>query len=182
MEQFARILDNVIRNPSPEFNYGDILQDVLNFMDSGLAQLTGVGEDEIAILLVDQRRNLKFYRPKYLAHSGVIPTTYARSLVTKVYQTGAGSIDNRFQATPHLGVFEGIKKNNPNVSQIHKIMCLPLRTSKGIIFGAVEISRKGATPEAAGADWSHMDLERVNAALAPNLDNLHQLCHQAGIL
>lgn len=182
MEKLNRILDNVIRNPSPELNYSEIFQDVLNFLNSGLAQLTGVSEDEIAILLVDQRRSLKFYRPKYLAHSGVIPTTYSRSLVTKVFQTGAGSIDNRFQATPHLGVFEGVKKNNPNVSQIHKIMCLPLRTTKGIIFGAVEVSRKGATPEAAGPDWSQMDLERVSGALAPNLDNLHQLCRLAGIL
>jgi hypothetical protein len=182
MEQIRRILDRIARERKEGVVYVDVFEEVLTLLQARLVQLAGVKEDEVAILLMDSRRNLKFYRPKYLERSGLIPASYTRSFVTKTIQSGRPAVDNHFNSTQHLAMFEELKRNNPNVEPIQKMLCIPLRTSSGLIFGALEFSRKGASPEAAGRDWSPREAETLAESVQGIVDLFHQLCLMAQVL
>lgn len=182
MEQIRRILDRIAQERKEGVVYVDVFQEVLTLLQSRLVQLAGVKEDEVAILLMDSRRNLKFFRPKYLERSGLIPASYTRSFVTKTIQSGRPAIDNHFNSTQHLAMFEDLKRNNPHVEPIQKMLCIPLRTSAGIVFGALEFGRKGASPEEAGRDWSPREAESLAESVQGIVDLFHQLCLMAKVL
>lgn len=182
MDQIRRILDRIARERKEGVVYVDVFEEVLTLLQARLVQLAGVKEDEVAILLMDSRRNLKFFRPKYLAHSGLIPASYTRSFVTKTIQGGRPAIDNHFNSTHHLAMFEEMKRNNPNVEPIQKMLCIPLKTSSGLVYGALEFSRKGASPDAAGRDWSPHEAESLGESVQGVVDLFHQLCLMAKVL
>ncbi|HQO26990.1 MAG TPA: GAF domain-containing protein [Acidobacteriota bacterium] len=175
MEQLKRILDTVTQQPKEDVRYADVLREVIAILHANLMALHGVKEDEVAILLIDKRQHLKFYRPSYLEKTGSIPMAYTRSFVTKALQTGKAMLDNRFSSTPHLGVFEEIKRNNPNFLPIQKIMCVPLVTSDRKVFGAVEVSRKGEQLEAAGPDWTADEMDTIVRQLASIADQFYRV-------
>jgi hypothetical protein len=62
------------------------------------------------------------------------------------------------------------------------MLCLPLRTSAGIVFGALEFGRKGSSPEAAGRDWSPREAESLAESIESIVDLFHQLCLMAKVL
>lgn len=182
MEQIRRILDRITRERKEGVVYSDVFEEVLTLLQSRLVQLAGLRDDEVAILLMDNRQNLKFYRPKYLERSGLIPASYTRSFVTKTIQSGRPAVNNHFNATQHLAMFEELKRNNPNAEPIQKMLCIPLRTMDGTVFGAIEFGKKGASLEDAGPDWKASDMETLSSAVNGVIDNFYQLCLMARVL
>lgn len=178
MEHLYSILKN-IQSGRPEKGWEAAFQEFLSLLQKELVRLAGVDDDEVAVLFMDKRQNLKFYRPRYLENSGVIPAGYTRAFVIKVLQLGQPAMENRFNAVTHLALFEEFKRDNPQQLPIQKMMCFPVASSDGRAFGAVEISRKGASPDSAGPDWTKADLERVQKALSPLGEGLFQLCRMA---
>jgi len=139
-----------------------------------------VKDDEVAILLLDDKENLKFFQPEYLKKSGLIPKKYARSFVTKVLHECKPLIENQFSTTPHLAFFEGFDKKSEEQT-IQKMMCIPLVTSSGQVFGALQIGRKGDSPGSAGPDWTQPDVLKIVKAIGSVVDDLQVLCKRAGI-
>jgi hypothetical protein len=182
MEQIRRILERVTRERQEGVVYNDVFEEVMTLFQSRLVQLSGLREDEVAILLMDSRRNLKFYRPKYLERSGLIPASYTRSFVTSTIQSGRPAMNNHFNSTQHLAMFEELKRNNPNAEPIQKMLCIPLRTSDGLVFGAIEFGKKGASLEEAGTDWSSVQMESLSETVNGVADYFYQLCLMARIL
>ena len=54
------------------------------------------------------------------------------------------------------------EKGAPTV--IQKLMSAPIVAKNGAVVGVIQISRKGATPHAAGPDFRHEDLQRLELA------------------
>lgn len=182
MEQLGKLLKVILEHTLKPAEARQALDDFLSQLHRHLASAAGVREDEAAILLLDSNRNLKFFQPRYLAGRGAIPVSYSHSFVTKVMQAGQPAIENRFQNVKHLQLFEEFKKENPNALPIQKMMCIPLQAKEWGVYGALELSRKGNTPEQAGPDWREMDLESVMELVQPLMAMLGQLCRQAGLL
>lgn len=182
MEQLKRILANVTREVKRGIDYPQVFGEVLAKLHAELCRLAGVKEDEVAILIMDNMKNLRFHRPQYLEKAGSIPTGYSRSFVTKVLQSGRPAIENRFHSTQHLVLFEEFKRNNPNVQPIQKMMCIPLLAKGGKVFGALEISKKGDSLEAAGPDWTDQEITQISKAVAEIVEEFYQLCDLAGVL
>lgn len=181
MEPLKRILANIVKE-SQGVDYEKVFQEVISMLHGELCRLMSVRDDEVAVLLLDKMNNVRFLRPKYLEKAGFIPYSYTRAFVVKVMQTRTVGIDNRFHSTQHLSLFEDFKKNNPNQIPIQKMLCVPLIRGETHSFGAVQISRKGLTPEKAGPDWRETDGEMIFEYLQPLSDNLYILCKHAGIV
>jgi hypothetical protein len=153
----------------------------LEMLHRWLATTLDVDDNEVAILLVDGNDTLRFFRPQYLERSGKIPLSYTKSFVTKVIQECKPRIENRFASTPHLSFFEGLDKESAAAAVIQKMMCIPLTTTTGRIFGALQICRKGPSPQEAGPDWTSQELLNVVKSLAGVVDGLEALIRKSGI-
>ncbi len=127
-------------------------------------------EDEVALFILDDREILKFLYPTFLRKSGAIPKNYRKSFVWKLISQKKGFIDNEFDKAEHLKFFESVrekryvrpeerKKERPPVA-IQKIIGVPLMKGEKV-FGAVEVSKKGETPEEAGDDFTQEDLKKL---------------------
>ena len=175
MKSLAQILDEL--NPRlAASELAPVFVGAVNALHRELAALCGVQEDEVAILLLDARDNIRFLSPTYLERAGLIPASYTRAFVTKAMQAMQPAFDNRFAFTTHFRLFEDFKKNNPKALPIQKMLCAPLVRGGTKTYGAVEISRKGASPEEAGADWADQDMRKVVEYLAPLVDRFYLLC------
>ena len=182
MEQIRRILDRIARERKEGVVYVDVFEEVLTLLQARLVQLAGVKEDEVAILLMDSRRNLKFYRPKYLERSGLIPASYTRSFVTKTIQSGRP----RSTTTSTPPSIWPCSRNSSGTTRTwnpsRRCCASPCGHRAGLVFGALEFGRKGASPEAAGRDWSPREAETLAETVQGVVDLFHQLCLMAKVL
>lgn len=128
-----------------------------------LAAAFGVGSDEVAIFSFDKSREvLVFVWPDSLKSVGSIPLSAHRCLVARTAVENRGELDNSFASSPHLYMFEYFLSEKEKRVPIQKIMSVPL--VNGAQFkGVVQIARKGADRESAGADFSARDLDLLTA-------------------
>ena len=152
--ELARLVDEVIKGGKgfQEDNVGKIVQE--------MAKLFSVKQDEVAILVVSHEGTLlEFLYPFKLQKIGSIPMSIANSLAVRTIRDKRPEMINNFTAQKHPTVFESVAPE-PGAQEKHpiqKIMSAPLLVD-GKPVGAVQISRKGKTPTAAGADFTIRDL------------------------
>ena len=134
-----------------------------------IAKIIGVRDEEVAILAVSTRwKHLHFLVPEALKHVGFIPLSSNSALAAKTVRESRPEIDNNFSAARHAVVFENIKLTGENLDPIQKIVSAPILFDSRVV-GVIQVSRKGATPAAAGPDFS-----------AEHLGNLLALCKPLG--
>jgi hypothetical protein len=136
-----------------------------------LSRSFGVHDDEVAILKVEQDQ-LTFIYPPQLSKVGVIPLNHGGSLAARTANTKRPEVLNNFAQMRHASVFESVPvesrtrvagKSELNAIVIQKVMSAPVIGAAGVL-GVIQISRKGATPKAAGADFFPSELSRLAAA------------------
>ncbi len=165
----------------------DKLEDLLNSgkctpegVCAELAGVFGVRITEIGMLRV-VNETLIFVHPAELQSAGFIPLSSnavaARTAVGKVPE-----LFNQFATVPHHTFFETVKLKEPTVPEatpqtIQKLMSAPILDERNETLGVVQVSRKGISPAAAGADFSHDDLETLERAARRIAYLLPELLH-----
>ena len=135
-----------------------------------LSRSFGVHDDEVAILKLEQNQ-LKFIYPLQLENVGMIPLSHGHSLAARTDNTKRPEIINNFAQMQHASVFESVPvesktrtgKSERNAMPVQKVMSAPVIAVAGVV-GVIQISRKGSTPKAAGADFFPSELSRLSAA------------------
>lgn len=126
----------------------------------------GVKGDEVAFMALGQNdKFLKFIVPEKLQQVGNIPMTSTNSLAVRTARDKRPEIINNFTTARHPTVFEAVPLGQQRGDPIQKIMSAPL-TADNKVVGVIQISRKGKTLGAAGADFSPKDLNELVAIAA----------------
>ena len=129
-----------------------------------LARLFGVRCTEVGILRLEGEL-LRFLYPAELQSAGCIPisssATAARTAVTK-----RAELYNNFANVPHRTVFELVKLKDPELktdehAKIQKLMSAPILGGQDEVLGVIQVSRKGVSPGAAGADFTGQELQEL---------------------
>jgi hypothetical protein len=132
--------------------------DALKMVVAHIAGAFTVTDSEVAILFKTKDGNgLKFASPPALAKGANIIPLKVWSLAGNVVKAGTGSLDNNFTERKHLSIYEHIKIGGLKTGPIHKIIATAIKI-EGEVFGVVEVSRKGKTPDEAGPDFTTADL------------------------
>lgn len=138
----------------------------IEIVAASLGRFFGVGVDEIAIFAFDSSREvLVFVWPHSLKSVGSIPLNAHRCLVAKTAVEKRGVLDNSFASTPHLYMFEHFLSEKAKRVPIQKIMSAPVMAD-GQLKGVLQIAKKGAERDSAGADFTTKDLEALTAVTA----------------
>jgi len=136
----------------------------LDLVAEALRQAFRVRADEVAIFSLDpQLELLCFLWPEKLQASGLIPLATRDSLAARTVRENRAFVDNRFATTHHTSFFELFRQGPGSAGKpqpIQKILSAPL-PGNGWVKGAIQISRKGPDPEAAGADFSKSELQAL---------------------
>ncbi len=132
-----------------------------------LANVFGVRVTEIGLLRVEEQ-TLRFVHPPELQSAGFIPLT-SSAIAAKTAVGKIPEIFNQFASIPHHTFFEKVKLNekDQNASDpqtIQKMMTAPILDESNETIGVVQVSRKGITPAAAGADFTEDDLDTLERA------------------
>ena len=134
-----------------------------------IAKIIGVRNEEVAILAVSKRwKHLHFLVPEALKSVGFIPLSSNSALAAKTVRESRPEIDNTFSAARYAVVFENIRLSGGSLDPIQKIVSAPILFDSRVV-GVIQVSRKGATPGAAGPDFT-----------AEHLGNLLALCKPLG--
>ncbi len=133
-------------------------------LDSAVEQISmafRVRQDEVAILvLIGEGKILQFLIPEKLKGIGTIPLTSTNALAARTAREKRPELINKFNLTPHASVFEGVPLGRGHGEQIHRIMSAPI-VAEGKVVGVLQVSRKGTSPENAGAEFSQDDLRKL---------------------
>jgi len=160
LERIARALDG---------DGADAVQPSLPAIAGKIAKIIGVRDEEVAVLAVSKRwKHLHFLVPEALKSVGFIPLSSNSALAAKTARESRPEIDNNFSAARHALVFENIKLTSESLDPIQKIISAPILFDSRVV-GVIQVSRKGATAAAAGADFT-----------AEHLGNLLALCKPLG--
>jgi hypothetical protein len=132
-----------------------------------IAKSLGVRTEEVAIMgLSSKWRHLYFLVPEALKSVGYVPLSSKSAISARTVRESRPEIINDFAAVKHASVFEGVKVAGEIAEAIQKIISAPILCD-GIVVGVIQISRKGASPMAAGADFTPNDLGKVLALCKP---------------
>jgi len=139
-----------------------------------LARTFGVKEDEVGILRLE-KQHLVFCYPVRLHNVGSIPLNTSSSVAVRTANTRRAEVINNFAQTRHTSVFEAVELSEPkpeaagkgeksdyHLHLIQKLMSAPVLGPAGTI-GVIQVSRKGASAPAAGADFAPADLQKLVA-------------------
>jgi GAF domain len=131
-----------------------------------LALVFGVGITEIGVLRLEGR-DLHFVFPPELQVAGTIPLS-GTAIAAHTALGKLPELFNQFAAVPHHNFFESVKlhgaKDSPAPMPIQKMMSVPILNEENETLGVLQVSRKGATPAAAGPDFTSHDLETLERA------------------
>ena len=135
-----------------------------------LSRSFGVHDDEVAILKLEQNQ-LRFIYPPQLSNVGMIPLSHSHSLAARTANTKRPEVVNNFAQMRHAIVFESVPvesktrtgKSERNAMVVQKVMSVPVIGPAGVV-GVIQLSRKGSTSKAAGADFFPSELSRLAAA------------------
>jgi len=134
-----------------------------------IAKFFSVKADDVAILsLTPNGKQLVFIVPEKLGQVGSIPLTSTRALAVRTLKEKRADFINNFQAAEHHTVFEAVKLTKEGSDPIQKILSAPIMAGAKA-GGVIQVSRKGKTPGAAGADFAAKDsteLAQICAALS----------------
>jgi hypothetical protein len=118
---------------------------------------------------------LEFVLPRELNTAGAIPLS-SSAIAARTATGQESALFNDFTKVLHHSMFEvvplGAPKPDFNPDRIHKLMSAAVVNADGQTTGVVQISRKGATRDVAGPDFTESDLRQLEIAtqcLAPLL-------------
>jgi hypothetical protein len=138
----------------------ELLLDVGERIVKRVSGAFGVKADEVAILLVtSDAKHLRFVAPRQFAELGTIPVTKRDSIAVNILGKKKGEALNNVPQVRHVAFFESIKLRDRPVP-IQKMITVPV-LDRGEAVGVAQISRKGETPGAAGADFSSGDVQKA---------------------
>lgn len=133
-----------------------------------IAALFGVESHEVAFFAVNaEKRSIAFRWPQTLSSGATIPLKAFDSLVARTANERHSFLDNDFSSTRHLKVLEHLLTEKADRIPVQKIMSVPVLSGESAC-GVVQVSRKGATRDVAGPDFTPeqlRDLETIAAAL-----------------
>ena len=139
-----------------------------------LSRSFGVHDDEVAIFKLENAQ-LRFMYPPSLSNVGMIPLNHSSSVAARTANSKRPEAINNFPQMRHASVFEAVPVDSRTRSQqpdqkpqkiamvIQKMMSVPVIGPSGVL-GVIQLSRKGSSPQAAGADFQATDLQRLFAA------------------
>jgi hypothetical protein len=139
-----------------------------------LARVFGVKEDEVGILRIE-KHNLVFCYPAKLHNVGSIPLNTSTSVAVRTANTRRAEVINNFAQIKHTSIFEAVElsshqsapvgegeKSDHHIHMIQKLMSAPVLGPAGAI-GVIQVSRKGTSAPASGADFTPADLQKLAA-------------------
>ena len=143
----ARVVEEMVKGKQ-------ILDQALAQQVAGaLAKNFKVSAEEVAVLRVSANgRHLEFIVPEKLSRIGTIPMSSMNSLAVRSARERKSEISNTFGSSKHPTVFESVKLSKEGSDPIQKIISVPIVAGEKAV-GVIQISRKGKTPGAAGADF-----------------------------
>ncbi|HZU23357.1 MAG TPA: hypothetical protein VE998_11045 [Terriglobales bacterium] len=128
-----------------------------------VAETFGVRPQEVGILRVEGPW-LVFLHPTKLRNLAAIPLNAANSVAAQTATNGRPQIINNFAQVKHTTIFESIpleeSQEDRSTAVIQKLISVPIPGAKGPL-GVLQVCRKGATPKAAGTDFSFLELQRL---------------------
>jgi hypothetical protein len=134
-----------------------------------LGKVFKVSEDEVAIFTFDPRFEvLRFIWPAHLRSTGIIPLASKSSLVARTMKNRRGYLDNLFHKSAHTFIFEAVsapRAQSAKPQPIQKILSTPMMVDE-VITGVIQVSRKGASPQEAGPDFSPSELDALTQVAA----------------
>jgi len=143
-----------IEQGEEEARFKNVIKNIEEFYTTNLF----LNEHEVAIFLPNKERTvLSFACPDYLIDSGMIPINSTEAVTATIFRTGRSIIENNFQQTKHLSIFEIIRTPDKKVIPIWKMMATSIAVGDEKI-GVIEISRRSPHPEDAGEDFTERDL------------------------
>jgi len=150
-----RLLDRLEKNP-PVRDSQELEQ-----ISRQIASLFQVQSDEVAVLsLSSTGRDLGFLLPEKLRGVGTLPLSSTTALAARTARDRRADVINNFASSRHASVFEGVYTGPSNSCIIQKIMSAPILRGDKVV-GVAQISRKGNSVDAAGADFTPYDLKKL---------------------
>lgn len=125
----------------------------------------GVQPHEVAFFTVDARQSRILFRWPHNLSTGHIPLRAVNSLVAKTANERCSTIDNAFATSRHLFMFEHLLAEKEERVPMQKVMSVPV-VAGDEVRGVIQLTRKGATPAEAGADFTPADLTALEQIAA----------------
>ena len=130
-----------------------------------IARIFGVHATEVGLLRL-QGSYLKFVFPIELRTLGAIPLV-SSAVAAKTAVNKSAEIFNNFVQVKHASIFEmvklGTRHDEPTMDAqtIQKLMSMAILDDKKEVLGVIQVSRKGATRNTAGPDFTDGDLHKL---------------------
>jgi primosomal protein N' len=162
ISEFCEVLDNKLSLAEGE----EKLETAAFF----LQQAFKVSDNEVALLKLSEQETLHFIWPEKLSKSGSIPLVSRESFAANTVRENKARLHNRFTSKHHASIFEKInlttsteadKKNSKRPMTIQKIMSAPL-VQEDEAVGVIQVSRKADDIEAAGPDFTKVELAALS--------------------
>jgi hypothetical protein len=135
-----------------------------------LAKIFSVKPEEVGILKLESDR-LVFVHPPKLHNIGRIPLN-SPAVAARTVHSKRPEIINSFARARHATFFEMVdvssrpgQKKSKEEQIIQKLMSVPV-VAANQVAGVIQICRKGATPSAAGPDFTPAELQNLLAVAA----------------
>lgn len=128
-----------------------------------VARAFSVRRDEVALLILEAGA-LRFLYPEALKTSGQIPIS-SSGVASRTARTKKAGLFNNLPQERHHSFFESVRLDSSEGASeilpqtIQKLMSAALIIPAGNVVGVVQVSRKGDSPKAAGADFGKDDLK-----------------------
>jgi hypothetical protein len=130
-----------------------------------VARMLGVRTTEVGLLRL-QGSYLKFVFPPELRTLGAIPLSSA-AVAAKTAVNKSAEVFNNFVQVKHASIFEMVKLGTlidepaMDAQTIQKLISMAILNKEGQVLGVIQVSRKGATRNTAGPDFTDADLQRL---------------------
>ena len=167
--EVTKVVDELVKAGGP------IAIPVLGKLGQQIAASFGVKGDEVAVLgIIFDNKFLKFVVPEKLQNIGTIPVTSTTALAARTARDKRPEVINNFAIAKHSTVFEAVPLGEQRGDPIQKIMSAPVMSDNKVI-GVIQVSRKGKTQAAAGADFTPKDLGDL-VAVSVQIGRCLKLC------
>lgn len=131
--------------------------------------------DEVALFFPNELKTaLKFVYPFYLSQADEIPINSKKPIVSRIYRSALSFLDNELVDKERLFQYEFIKNYDDEARIIWKMMGSVITFDQEKI-GVIQVSRKRASFQSLGPDFTSEDLEFLEksvAQLAPFLNEI----------
>lgn len=139
--------------------------DVAEMIVKRASKAFGVKNDEVAIMMLrSDGGQLRFVVPRQFTNVAMIPLSNRDAISVSTFNRKSGEAINNVPMVRHFALFESIRiRERPQ--PIQKMVSVPI-VSEGNVVGVAQISRKGDSRSAAGADFTREDVKKAEELFA----------------